>query len=254
MKAIHWSKLLREPNFDLKLKADQIHLWQASVLVPSGILPALDDVLSDDERTLARRFRFQRDHNSYVVSRGLLRYLLAMYSGEQPSRVKFRYGAQGKPELAGSTSALRFNISHSGDMVLLGFAGQPIGVDIELMQEGLDFAGLAKSSFSDREEKLVNALPAEKRAALFYEYWSCKEACIKADGRGLSAPLKKFSISSSNLGAEWRGVALEFPEVFESSWRIRVLDSIPGYAAAVASAGEGWNLTRMRMQEFDPGA
>jgi 4'-phosphopantetheinyl transferase len=84
-----------------------------------------------------------------------------------------------------SEPSLQFNVSHSGDVVLLGFALRNLGVDVERRQDGVDFAGLAKTSFSQMEQDTILALTPEKRASLFYEYWTCKEACIKADGRGL---------------------------------------------------------------------
>jgi 4'-phosphopantetheinyl transferase len=150
-----------------------------------------------------------------------------------------------------SEPSLQFNVSHSGDVVLLGFALRNLGVDVERRQDGVDFAGLAKTSFSQMEQDTILALTPEKRASLFYEYWTCKEACIKADGRGLSAPLHQFSIVASARGSEWRDVAVANPGVFESAWRVRMLGTIPGYAAAVAAPGDGWDVVRMQLAEVN---
>ncbi len=115
----------------------------------------------------------------------------------------------------------------------------------ERMQNGMDFACLAQSSFSPTERDAVLALAPEKRARLFYEYWTCKEACIKADGRGLSVPLGQFSIVESARGPQWREVAEANPGVFEAALGIRILDSTAGYAAAIAAPGTGWDVVRM---------
>lgn len=245
---MNWSEFLDGPKSELELIPNHIHLWQASVLVPPEILSLLGQVLSSDEQARASRFRFERDRNNYVVSRGLLRRLLAAYTNDDPARILLQYGAQGKPAMA--NSALQFNVSHSGDAVLLGFAiDREIGVDVELMQTGLDFAGLAKTSFSQTEQDAILAQPPDKRAGLFYEYWTCKEACIKADGRGLSAPLDQFSIVASGESSDWREVAVARPGVFASCWRVRILDTISGHAAAVAAAGKGWDLVRMKLED-----
>ena len=228
---------------------DRVHLWETSVSGSAAILPVVARYLSPDERARADRFRFPRDRDSYVLSRGLLRRLLASYTNAPPERIQLAYGPYGKPMVEmGTRPEVKFNVSHSGDMVLVGFAAQELGVDIERMQADLDFAGLAKTSFSRIEEDAVLALPAERRASLFYEYWSCKEACIKADGRGLSAPLKQFSIVPSPAGKDWREVGAAAPDVFGTQWRIRTVNEIGGYAAAVAKGGDEWDVTRIRLE------
>lgn len=249
MSTSNWTELTGGIKRELKLLPDRIQLWQVFSSVSHSILATVEPHLIADERTRAQRFRFQRDRDAYVLSRGLLRQLLAAYTGDDPARIQFHYGKHGKPEIAGSD--IGFNVSHSGDAVLLGFAlNRELGVDVERMQPDMDFAGLAKTSFSQIEQDAVLALASEQRANLFYEYWTCKEACIKADGRGLSAPLDQFSIVVSAQGPQWREVAGASAGVFDSPWRIRILDTIPGYATAVAAAGRAWDVENMDLQDF----
>jgi 4'-phosphopantetheinyl transferase len=249
MRVVTWTAVLEGTADQPKLVPGQIHLWQASVAVSPATLQVLGGLLSSDERERAGRFRFQRDHDSYAVSRGLLRRLLAAYTGVHAAQIQFKYGDQGKPAIAKpGDPSLRFNVSHSGDAVLLGFAlDREIGVDIERMREDVDFAGLARSSFSQSERETGLALERDERARLFYEYWTCKEACIKADGRGLSVPLDQFSIVASAQGPQCRDISVEGPGVFASAMRIRILDAMPGYAAAAAMAGTGWDVVAMRI-------
>src|SRR5205823_2000983 len=121
----------------------------------------------------------------------------------------FQYGPQGKPGLENPLfPGLHFNVSHSGDRALLAFAiGREVGIDVEYVRENLDFVALSERFFSKAEHAALLALPPEHRGSLFYEYWTCKEACLKADGRGLRAPLDKFSIVKSGDGPDWRGIA-----------------------------------------------
>jgi 4'-phosphopantetheinyl transferase len=249
MRVVTWTECLEGTGDQPKLVPGQIHLWQSSVAVSPATLQALEELLSSAERESAGRFRLPRDHDSYAVSRGLLRRLLAAYSGVHAARIQFQYGDQGKPAIAKpGNPSLRFNVSHSGDAVLLGFAlDREIGVDIERMREDVDFAGLSRSSFSQTERESVLALDRDERARLFYEYWTCKEACIKADGRGLSVPLDQFSIVASAQGPQCREISVAGPGVFASAMRIRILDAIPGYAAAAAMAGTAWDVVPMRI-------
>lgn len=254
MLVISGSELVDGLKHEPRLIPGQIHIWQACASASASILPAVAQRLATDERSRASRFRFARDRDSYVLSRGILRQLIAAYTGEQPERIRFHYGAQGKPAIANSDPpGLRFNVSHSGDAILLAFAAdRELGVDVERMRNDADFVALAETSFSHEERNAIVALSGDQRASLFYEYWTCKEACIKADGRGLSAPLDQFSIVPSMQGTRWREAAVAVQGVFESAWRIRILETIPGYAAAVAAAGSEWDVVRINLEDVNP--
>lgn len=86
---------------------------------------------------------------------------------------------------------IRFNISHSGDIVVCAMSNKfEIGIDIEIVTdlEIHDF----KSQFTDNEwHKIV--LHHNKREA-FFDYWTQKEAVIKSHGHGLTIPLESFEI------------------------------------------------------------
>jgi 4'-phosphopantetheinyl transferase len=143
---------------------------------------------------------------------------------------------------------LRFNVSHSGERVLLAFRmGAEVGADIERRRPDLDFAGLAESSFAPEERAAVLTLPPAERANLFYEYWTCKEACLKADGCGLSAPLDGFRIVGSERTPELRAVIADEALNTFSELQIRTLNAGPDYAAAVAASGD-WDLALMRIR------
>jgi 4'-phosphopantetheinyl transferase len=251
MAIVSWSEFQEGKQRQPQLVPGQIHVWQASVASSSAIPSVLDRVLSEDERARANRFHFQRDRASYVVCRGLLRHLLAAYTGIEPAQIQFQYGEKGKPAIGNHGYAkLQFNVSQSGEAVLLGFAVDlPVGVDVERMQDRVDFAGVARTSFSETERNAVLACPPEQRARLFYEYWTCKESCIKADGRGLSLALDQFSILQSNRGPQWREVGQAHPGVFAEAMGIRIIETLQGYAAAIAAAQTGWDVVEMKLGE-----
>ncbi len=241
------------PNLD----THGVHVWQISTAAPSPGLERLAGILSPDERDRAARFHFERDRRSFSVCRALLRKFLACYTRTDAVQIRFSYGPNGKPELEHPRlPELRFNVSHSGELALLAFAlGRDVGVDVEFMRE-LDFAALAETSFSRAERVTVLARPPVSRARLFYRYWTCKEACIKADGRGLSVPLDGFSIETVAGEPHWRRATVQAPNALPEGMRVRVLGARPGYAAAIAAVGPDWDVRRIDLtapsQSFGP--
>jgi len=94
-----------------------------------------------------------------------------------------------------------FNISHSGEFVVLCISTHMVGIDIEQIKDLEDFFTL--SAFFTLDEKRFVANSSQPAYA-FYEIWVKKEAYLKAVGIGLSIKLDSFSclgqmISFNNL-------------------------------------------------------
>jgi 4'-phosphopantetheinyl transferase len=245
------------PKHILDLGRNCIHVWRISTLVDDGCFGALASVLSPEEIVQADRFHFERDRRSFVVCRGTLRRLLAFYAGGSAAEIRFRHGSMGKPYLA-SSPELQFNVSHSNGIALLAFAvEQEIGVDVEFMRPEIDFAGLAEHSFSEAERAEVLACSSQDRANIFYQYWTCKEACIKADGRGMSIPLEQFSVIALEHDAQRRGIVSHCSIGLAPGMRVCLLDADDHYAAAVASSAPNWGVLRLDLdlcRDDDQGA
>lgn len=99
----------------------------------------LQDLLCASERARATRIVHERDRVRWARSRGMLRLLLARYLDADPRELRFALGAHGKPALEGGPaqdSDLRFNLSHSGELLLVAVAaGVEVGADIERTNE-----------------------------------------------------------------------------------------------------------------------
>jgi 4'-phosphopantetheinyl transferase len=87
-----------------------------------------------------------------------------------------------------------FNISHSGEFVICAASlEESLGVDIEYKDQNVsidDFADIFNQRQWDEIQQSVN--PVEP----FFNYWTLKEAVIKADGRGLGVALKEIDIQN----------------------------------------------------------
>jgi len=232
-----------------KLASNYIHVWSVSTS-KLGNLEKLAEVLSPEESARAEKFHFEADRRAFVICRGTLRRLISFYTGLDARRIGFRVGPQGKPSLKEEhASGLRFNVSHSGEIALLAFCrNQEIGIDVELKRADVDFLSLAEMSFSkDERTALLSCAPTD-RANLFYELWTCKEACIKADGRGLSVPLDQFSVANRGDDSQWREIISAGSGFIASGMRSRILDIGKDYAAAAVTNLRSWQVLQWDME------
>jgi 4'-phosphopantetheinyl transferase len=245
---MNWRSLIFGGEHVPKLANDCVHVWRVSTAVND--LEGLAEILSAEERARAERFHFERDRRSFLVCRGALRRLIAFYTCEEAGRIRFQVGLQGKPSLMQEhNSDLRFNVSHSDKIALLAFSlNQEIGVDVEFKRDEVDFVALADMSFSKEERGAILACSRADRANLFYEYWTCKEACIKADGRGLSVPLDQFSVTALGDDPQWREIISAGSSFLPSGMRSRILEVGNHYAAAVVSNMPTWQVLQLDME------
>lgn len=225
------------------LPQDEVHVWRASLDQVEGHLASLMRLLSPDERERADRFHFEADRKRCVVGRGLLRLLLGHCLGRCAIQVQFQYNEFGKPILAGGLHpSLQFNLSHSGDLVLIALSrGRALGVDVEQMRMDVAAKEIAARFFSaDECRGLASVAPAEQHAA-FFSCWTRKEAYLKARGDGLSLPLAQFDVSFLP-GDPPRLLATRHDPADLHRWILHALEGGEGYQAALAVEGGDWKL------------
>jgi 4'-phosphopantetheinyl transferase len=215
-----------------------IDVWVIGLDVEEPRRRELEQVLSEDERTRARRFHFDRDRHRFIVGRGAVRTILGDYLALPPESLRFSYSENGKPGLSGISTHLRFNLSHSDRWGLLAVTeGREIGADIERIRPEVETDKLAERFFSANERAALRLMSAPDRAAAFYRGWACKESLLKAWGTGLSRPLNSFDVD----------LELNHPAALEATrpdageakrWSLRMLDIAEGYASAFAVEGQ----------------
>src|SRR5450432_266810 len=125
-------RLLESPDSPLS----GVRFWTAQIESLSVTeVEALSAHLDSAERARATRFHFERDRQSYVATRGLLRCLLGAMLHEEASKLVFEYGERGKPALALAAQhgpTIRFNVSHSAGWAMFAVAyGFNVGIDLE---------------------------------------------------------------------------------------------------------------------------
>ena len=191
----------------------------------------LAGLLSPDESDRAARFRFDRDRDAFVTTRGALRTLIGSYLGIPPESVAFAYGRKGKPEVEG----LSFNVSHAGDVALAAFGAGRVGVDVEAMRPGVEVRALARRFFTRAENEALERLSGEDLLRGFYGCWTCKEAFVKAVGEGLSFELDRVEVAVHPAAPGIVSVDRRPNDV----WTLTEVECGPGYAAAVVTDRPG---------------
>jgi 4'-phosphopantetheinyl transferase len=166
-----------------------------------------------------------------------LRPLLAAHVGCAPERLVLRRGAHGKPYLD-EPAAFEFNLSHSRGAALLGLSRrQPIGVDIETSRRERPVLELARRFFADSEADALAAIAASERQAAFLRLWSCKEAVVKADGRGIGFGLSRVAFTLDANGMPARLNVIDASAGAATQWQIVGLAPSKGHTGALAWRG-----------------
>jgi 4'-phosphopantetheinyl transferase len=235
------------PHFPVeRLVPHLVQVWSISLPHVRGSLEALHGLLSVEERRRAGRFVFEPDRHRFVVTHGILRILLGQYLNDEPAGLTFRYGAHGKPILnqqENDSESLCFNVSHSGDYCLCAFAlSREVGVDIEVMRSNVEYLQLADRFFARREYEDLRQVPEEARQALFYRYWACKEAYLKARGLGLSSGLERIELRFDADGVIRSRDSKSDPSGQDVRWAVKELSLGQEVAAAVAARGDDWDI------------
>lgn len=188
----------------IALASDEIHLWLAfyDEIQDERLHCAYKALLTDAERQQQLRFYFARDRLRYLVTRVLVRTVLARYVPIPPERWSFATNAYGRPQIANSDAAaadLHFNVSHTHSLVTLALTrGGELGVDVENVRDRAAPIDIADRFFAPAEVTALAQIGADQRHDRFFEYWTFKESYIKARGMGLSLPLDKFSFQFPN--------------------------------------------------------
>ncbi len=205
-----------------------IDLWLAYYDEFEADSPHLLGLLNTAERQQQARFHFAGDRLRYLVTRAMVRTVLSRYASVAPADWVFDTNAYGRPGISPvhtEASALRFNLSHTTGLIVLGICQEhALGVDVEQLERRANLE-VADRFFSPREAAELASLPPERQPRRFFDYWTFKESYIKARGMGLSIPLDSFSFefpteetprlsvdASQNDDAErWRFWQLELP-------------------------------------------
>jgi 4'-phosphopantetheinyl transferase len=193
------------PNDDhsarrLFLGPEKVDLWFAfpEEFGDTAPLAQYRQLLSGDERVQQDGFHFSRDRRRFLVTRAMVRIVLSRYADTSPELWSFGKNSYGRPHVANDADCpgLTFNISHTDRLIVLAVGrDRALGIDTEHIAARRISLEIADRFFSPAEAWALRRVPEAAQQQRFFEYWTLKEAYIKARGKGLSIPLDQFSFS-----------------------------------------------------------
>jgi 4'-phosphopantetheinyl transferase len=221
----------------------EVHLWYLNLGELGGALKAaLDGKSGSNEpvRFTAGQLRFAR--------RFYLRLLLGAYLGIAGKSVRIIRSVRGKPVLDPviHRNSLHFSMAKSVDRLLVGFSStSPVGVDLEPAGRRAHRAlGVARRYFSPAEADALEALSPADVDRAFLHTWACKEAVVKASGRGIANELCRFTVETR---PDLPPAVLDFENENASNWSLALTCPEKGFLGAVATHDLGMSLRSARL-------
>jgi len=207
----------------ITLASNEIHLWMtkpAELLGNDELLASYSRLLTSTELTKQQRYKFAKDRHDALITRAFIRDLLSYYAEVAPQDWQFEKGAKDKPEVVNCPLPLRFNISHTKNLIICAVTLEDdIGCDVENTGRNNDVLAIAERYFSPTETTELFALPEAQQRNRFFDYWTLKESYIKAWGLGLAIPLTDFSFKINDTEQDYKnlftikkGISLSFAQ------------------------------------------
>ncbi len=152
------------------------------------ILPEHIYIISPRRAEQARRYRFADDQKRCVAGGLLLRRFLGDTDIYTDDCGKLR-----------AESGVCFNLSHSGDWVILAVGETEVGCDIERIKL-VDPLRLGKVVYTEAELEYISSNP--DRLGRFYELWTKKEALLKCMGKGFHRAAKTVEVTGDRFAED----------------------------------------------------
>ncbi|RYU91301.1 4'-phosphopantetheinyl transferase superfamily protein [Mucilaginibacter terrigena] len=225
---VHWQQP-GDPK--LRVTGNAVHVWRICISKNLKRLEQFEALLNPEETLRAGRYKQQKDTYRFIISRGMQRIILGRYLDLLPAALQFVLGDNKKPHVVGNNGdTIHYNLSHSGDWILLAIAASPIGTDVEFIDNNFSFRDILPDNFSNDEIAYINHDNAAER---FFTLWTRKEAILKATGQGLGEHLQltpsldgEHTLSRSVIGAD-------------KNWQLNSFLVNPGYIGSVAAEDAG---------------
>ena len=200
-------------EFALIDPGNDVHVWKVYVSDSRHLISRAAELMNDAEKVRAGNYLSAFNSVRFSISRITLRLLLGQYSGIEPSLVVFGKQPGHKPFLQNPEGKhLRYNISHSGDLLLIAIACSEVGIDLEHIDPGFSFEEVLPVCFSATESAYI-----QMSRPLFYKLWTRKEALRKATGMGIDDQLYMVPcldgvnrVDESVIGSEMNWVVSSF--------------------------------------------
>lgn len=148
--------------------------------------------LPESDRIYIEGIKSRKKRLTSLGGRMLLQYIARMHGFEA---FHLMYGENGKPYFSDITDVF-FNISHSGEYLILAWSHKEIGIDIEQMRNVLP--KFPEKMLSSTDFSCWQKHSDLEKKKCFFELWTRKESIIKLHGGSIFQKAKEFSVSDGN--------------------------------------------------------
>jgi len=224
-------------NHKFVTRDDTADIWRISVHKNLYPLDSLSTILHRDEIARANRYLRKEDHDRFIISRASLRHILSKYTGKEPEVIVFELEPNRKPYIPGAD--IQYNLSDSGDQILIAVARTPVGVDVEYIKPKFYYDTILPLNFNQAEINFINETDSSHR---FYTLWTRKEAILKATGIGLTDRLKQIPSLDGKTMIDGELISTQ------SNWKLRSFMTSDDYMATIATNTE---ITNYNFYEFN---
>lgn len=149
------------------------------------------DCLPELSRAAVLKFRKPADLQRSLLGEALARTQLSRLSGIPAKDLTIVRTDKGKPYLEDFPD-LHYNISHSGEWVVMAQSDREVGIDVERIREPQ--YRIAERFFSAYELQELNRLTGDAKKEFFFDLWTLKESYLKLLGKGLTKSLGSFTL------------------------------------------------------------
>lgn len=157
-------------------------LFKIKLSTYNGQIENLLKNLNVQEILRSQKYHFEKDSNSFIIRRALLKMVLAEYIGLHANQITIAIHKNKKPYLPSHPSVF-FNVSHTTEYALVAIGDSPIGVDVEKVDQEHDYSDTLKHLFNKVDRDILASASNPKRT--FFTFWTRKEAIVKATGKGI---------------------------------------------------------------------
>lgn len=160
--------------------------------VDEPINTKLIDALPKSVSQEIKQYKIQDDINRLTAGKYLLKYALKAHKTSKSVLENYQLNEMGKPFIP---EFRPFNITHSGQVVAcVVLQGEGlVGIDTEKIRT-IDPPRFSKQFSPPEMQKIITA---ENPQDQFFEFWTQKEAVMKADGRGMRISLHSIRLNGN---------------------------------------------------------
>ncbi|MDN3687673.1 4'-phosphopantetheinyl transferase family protein [Cyclobacterium jeungdonense] len=210
-----------------------LDIWRIPLSSPDHIIEHLKGLMTDEEIQQANRYLKKEDRIRHILGKGFLRKLIQLYLNEPQKSIQFGKNRFNKPFLI-ERDHFHFNISHSGEWVVIVLADCEVGIDLEPLDSRFEYKDLLAGIFSSSEIEFIENSPIPVRS--FYKIWTRKEALLKGIGQGITDQLSEYCLLDGLQGFNFSG------KTTYEQWHIRSFIMNSNYYVSLALPSKNHQL------------